>query len=1460
MTPTGRKWAKRLAVGAAILTVLLLAALFAFGRYVRAVVSPEDLQVLLNEAVGEATGGLYTVALEEIDWGSTGVSPRLHGISVTLDREVLATKDAAGELPDLLFQIQHATVDITGIDLWSLFRGHGFRAYALEIDKPLIQLSGLEDILARGRGGGSAGPAVVAAGSPAEAPVGEMAPIETVDIPAPRVEIATDPGSTPPQLRIWRVRLNSAALESYRRQDAATGDIRDTFELYESFSEVDIAFDDLDTSDADPSRLLFAADLRLTIGEYYYLWPDGLHEERHGPISLSTATGMLTIENFAMTPLFERRDRLAADGSAPVSRTVRIARAAIEGLDVDLLLAEKRLRLERISMRGFDVDIVGAAISVDDPETTRTGGVTAPLTELRPGAILTEVLTELPTIEVGRLTVLDAEFDYHVDRDGDRWVPPTAHHSVKNFDFDFENYRSGPGVVFDPARPLFADGWRMSAERVETRPGDGRHRAVMSNWRSTSADASLTVDSFTMSPMLDRRTAAAGGGEPGDHYEITTGPLELLGIDYGSLIGELDVNVATIRFERPRILAAVAESGAQPTPARPVVNERPPTEIIGSIVLGLPDVNIGAVVLADAVYEKTVDRVDGVWLETPVRRLLLDDVDLDFSTVAHVEGEPYDVNRPVLAETATASIGRFIAAPDDGFAELTLTGVTLSTGNHDVVVEGIHYGPVTTDRARLVERVQRESLVDVSTEQVTLQGSIAAAYLTTGEVVADRLEVRAPRVRVYETLNDPQPASPDAGPDNTAGLLDFLESSNIVRVGEVIVSEGVYERRQAARGYDWVEIPPPVETVQNLNVRVTGFDTDPTLGQRRLLLSEYVEITADELATPLGDSGSALTLTDLALSSDSDTLSVGGARLSTRASAGDNDFVFGAIELVNVPYGRLFRSLVEPRYRGTTPVIAAMTDKDLHLRIASLDGELDDGDRRLTVGMITGTAASGTLSVDGVSFGPSMADADPATVEVEVATDQYVFRTPGVEVGGVDFVRLGAAGVLDAASLDIETPYVALVQGLATADAAATEAVAPVPLPNRREGASLADNIQRALSGFPSVRIDEFRAHGFTVQELHAVDGDAARALTNVDLTIAGLDLRPDRSPLDAAGLLYASDIRIEMPAQRTWLDNTVYEVEFGPIALSTGGGSLDLGRVAYMPPFSPERFLQRTPIREGDRLEVNVGSLRLDAIDFAGVLATGGVTIGRVGLSDWSLQILSDKKKPRNPSPGIASYPHEAMQALPFRLTIDEIALENGAVRYSERHSEGTEPGHIWWDRLQGKLTNLSNDPARMTAETPAVLTVSTRMLDEAFMNLEWRLPLLEPGPTMSYTGEMGALTAARLTSILGPLEGMRITNGVVDQAFFNVDVQNSHATGEFTAIYHDLGIQLVDRNTGDSNLGKRLLSFAAGLVMPNNNRGDRGKPARVGEIDWIPAPEDPFFKIFWVAIRGGVLDLVLP
>ena len=72
------------------------------------------------------------------------------------------------------------------------------------------------------------------------------------------------------------------------------------------------------------------------------------------------------------------------------------------------------------------------------------------------------------------------------------------------------------------------------------------------------------------------------------------------------------------------------------------------------------------------------------------------------------------------------------------------------------------------------------------------------------------------------------------------------------------------------------------------------------------------------------------------------------------------------------------------------------------------------------------------------------------------------------------------------------------------------------------------------------------------------------------------------------------------------------------------------------------------------------------------------------------------------------------------------------------------------------------------------------------------------------------------------------------------------------------DLGVELVDRNTGEQNLGKKILGFMANTIaIRSNNPGRPGQAPHVGILDQELVPEDPFFKLIWIALRDGLAEI---
>ncbi len=69
---------------------------------------------------------------------------------------------------------------------------------------------------------------------------------------------------------------------------------------------------------------------------------------------------------------------------------------------------------------------------------------------------------------------------------------------------------------------------------------------------------------------------------------------------------------------------------------------------------------------------------------------------------------------------------------------------------------------------------------------------------------------------------------------------------------------------------------------------------------------------------------------------------------------------------------------------------------------------------------------------------------------------------------------------------------------------------------------------------------------------------------------------------------------------------------------------------------------------------------------------------------------------------------------------------------------------------------------------------------------------------------------------------------------------------------------MQIVDKKTGDRNLGRKILGFVANAIaIRSSNPGRPGQTPRQGVLDMPLEPTDPFFKLIWIAIRDAMAEI---
>ncbi len=278
----------------------------------------------------------------------------------------------------------------------------------------------------------------------------------------------------------------------------------------------------------------------------------------------------------------------------------------------------------------------------------------------------------------------------------------------------------------------------------------------------------------------------------------------------------------------------------------------------------------------------------------------------------------------------------------------------------------------------------------------------------------------------------------------------------------------------------------------------------------------------------------------------------------------------------------------------------------------------------------------------------------------------------------------------------------------------------------------------------------------------------------------------------------------------------------------------------------------------QGDRVSITTGAVDIQGVEFDRLVEDLDLVAAAMQIEALSVDVLTDRHKPARQHRGRPGMPHDFFRGRSSRVSLDELRVNAGSIRFAERAKAAGRPGQIRFDSVTVDARNITNDPARMSRASPATARIRALFMRAAPVDILLRMPLLERGPTMSYSGRVGSLEATSLNEITAPLVGLRLTRGRVDSVTFKVDIGTRRATGEVAGTYRDLEMQLVDPNTGNRSLGQRLKSLAMKLGIRGSNVGAPGEPPTVGTIDYAVESDAPIFKTFWKALQNGLMDLI--
>jgi hypothetical protein len=156
--------------------------------------------------------------------------------------------------------------------------------------------------------------------------------------------------------------------------------------------------------------------------------------------------------------------------------------------------------------------------------------------------------------------------------------------------------------------------------------------------------------------------------------------------------------------------------------------------------------------------------------------------------------------------------------------------------------------------------------------------------------------------------------------------------------------------------------------------------------------------------------------------------------------------------------------------------------------------------------------------------------------------------------------------------------------------------------------------------------------------------------------------------------------------------------------------------------------------------------------------------------------------------------------------------------------------------------------------------LRVQGDLMDAGTMKVQMSIPITPPDFSLHYSGSLSAMDLTRLDAFLDISEHTRIKSGSAQAGAFEIDVTAGQARGRVRAIYKDLEIAVLNKQTGsEKGLADRVASLFANVVKIRNANAPEGSgSSKTGEVNYTRRPDDEFQQFLWFALRTGVLDII--
>jgi hypothetical protein len=316
------------------------------------------------------------------------------------------------------------------------------------------------------------------------------------------------------------------------------------------------------------------------------------------------------------------------------------------------------------------------------------------------------------------------------------------------------------------------------------------------------------------------------------------------------------------------------------------------------------------------------------------------------------------------------------------------------------------------------------------------------------------------------------------------------------------------------------------------------------------------------------------------------------------------------------------------------------------------------------------------------------------------------------------------------------------------------------------------------------------------------------------------------------------------------------YQIRCGRLRLSVPDSEIVADSLEINPLINDEQFFAESKFRT-TRYRLAISKISANGLVFSRLLYGSNYAVRSIYIREAFIGILVNMDKPWNTKAPSPLMPGAGLSLIKDTVCVDSLKVMNSSLNYYERYVVGEKAASVSFDKIQALAVGITNHTGRRDT---IVIHAQGNFMNTSTMKLIMSIPLGSPQFSFSYNGSLRKMEVSSLNKFLEIAEHHRIKSGTLQSATYNINVNSGHATGFVRAEYNDLSVAILNNNTGSENgiFDKISSLIAKTFIIKENNMPDNSGSVKIGIVKYTRKPDETFIQFVWIALRGGVCNII--